>query len=170
MGGHGGGGGFSVGAGDAHGVFVVLHNGAPGLRPLKYRHPLAAGRGDLRVVVVDGGGADEELSPCDVLGGMAHGDRDAQGTQMLHRGAVGHVAALDRKSHAVEHLRQRAHGDASNAGEMDPAAGRHILLDLGFNMGHGKRSFPNGESRYLHFSRSYIILYLLFLRNLYFRS
>ena len=35
VGGHGGCGGFAVGTGDADGVFILLHDGAPGFRTLK---------------------------------------------------------------------------------------------------------------------------------------
>ena len=142
VGGHGGGGCLTVGAGDAQGVFILLHDGPPGLRSLKDGDAVGAGGGDLRVVVMDGGGADEELRPLDVLGYVAHMDGDAQGAQMLHRGTVAHVAALDLKAHAVKDLRQGAHGYAADAGQVDPAAGLDIGLNGKFHLGHGTKLPP----------------------------
>ena len=145
VGGHGGGGGLAVGAGDAQGVLILPHDGPPGLRPLKDRDPQGPGGGDLRVVVVDGGGAHHELRAVDVAGLVAHVDGNAQRAQPGHGGAVGLVTALDQEAHAVEHLRQRAHGHAADARQMDPAARGDVGGDFGVNMGHGTGSFPNGK-------------------------
>ena len=127
-----------MGAGNAHSVFILLHHGPPGLRPLKDRDALLTGRGDLRVVVPDSGGADDELRPLNGPGAVAHRHGDAQGAQMLHTLALAHVAALDQHAHAVEHLRQGGHGHAADAGEMDTPARGDIVLNFRINMGHGK--------------------------------
>ena len=50
--------------------------------------PSGAGGGDLRVVVMDGGGADDAVRPLHALRQVADGHRDAQGPQVLHRGAL----------------------------------------------------------------------------------
>ena len=62
VGAHGSGGGFAVGAGNAQGIGVFLHQGAPGLRPLVDGDAPGDGTGDLRVAVVDGGGADHKIA------------------------------------------------------------------------------------------------------------
>ena len=142
--GHGGGSGFAVGAGNAHRVFVSLHNGAPGFCPFKNRDTLLVGRGDFGVVIMDGGGTDQKFRPFNVLGAVAHSDRDTQAPQVLHSGAVLHVTALDLQAHAVQDLCQRTHGNAADTREVDPAAGNDIGLDFGIDMGHGTGSFPNG--------------------------
>ena len=49
VGAHGGGGGLAVGAGDAQGVLIVLHDGAPGLGPLIDGDAPGDGPGDLGV-------------------------------------------------------------------------------------------------------------------------
>ena len=89
MGAHGGGGGLAVGAGDAQGVIVVPHYGAPGLRPLEHRDSTAAGLYDLRVVVMDGRGADDELRVrLYVFGPVADEHFYTHGAQVLHLVAV----------------------------------------------------------------------------------
>ena len=93
---------------------------------------------------MDGGGTDQKLRPFNVLGAVAHSDRDTQAPQVLHSGAVLHVTALDLQAHAVQDLCQRTHGNAADTGEVDPAAGNDIGLDFGIDMGHGTGSFPNG--------------------------
>ena len=141
-------------------ITVLPHDGPPGLGPLEDGDAPGAGGGDLRVVVVDGGGADDKLRPLDVLGVVANVDGDAQLPQLLHHGAVRLVAALDGKAHAVEHLRQGAHGYAADARQVDPAAGGDVWLNLSLRMGHGAGSFPNGKARcrYLPFLQNCIIL------------
>ena len=130
MGAHGGGGGFSVGARHAQGVLIVAHNGAPGLSPLKDRDTGGPGGGDLRVVVVDGGGADDAVRPPDALRQVADDHGDAQGTQMLHRLAVMEVRAGDVHPRAVEYLGQRGHGDAADAHQMGVLAGADIVMNI----------------------------------------
>ena len=134
-----------MGAGDADGVLILPHDGSPGLRPLENGDAPGPGGGDLRVIIVDGGSTDHELRPFDVAGLVAHMDGDAQGAQMVHRGAAGLVAALDGEAHAVKHLRQGAHGHAADTRQVDPASGGDITLNIGINMGHGVRSLPERQ-------------------------
>ena len=93
------------------------------------------GLGDLRVVIVDGGGADDEIGALHVLRPVADGHRDAQGAEVLHRGAVVHIRAGDFDPHFVEHLGQRRHGDAADAHQMGGTAGGQIVVNIG--IGHG---------------------------------
>ncbi len=135
-----------MGTGDADGVFILLHDGAPGFRALKNGDALPAGGGNFGVVIVNSGGADDELRALDVAGRVPHVDGDAQAPQMIHHGAAGLVAALDRQAHAVKDLRQRAHGDAADARQMDPAARSDVMLNFGINMGHGTCFLPKRQS------------------------
>ena len=123
VGGHGRGGGLAVGAGHAQGVAVAPHDAAPRLRPLVYGDAPRDGPGDLRVAVVDGGGADHRVAAFQILGGVADGHLNAHGAQVPHRIAVRHVGALHHKAHALQHLGQRAHGHAADTGQMDAPAG-----------------------------------------------
>ena len=136
VGGHGGGGGLAVGAGHAQGVAVALHDGAPRLGALVYGDAPRHSAGDLRVVVVNGGGADHRVAVFQVLRRMAYGHGNAHGAQVLHGGAVGHVGALHRDAHALQHLGQRAHGHAADARQMDALAGLDILVKVLDGMEH----------------------------------
>ena len=136
VGGHGGGGSLAVGAGDAQGVAVALHDGAPGLGALVDRDAPGYGPGDLGVAVVNGGGADHRVAALQVLRRVADGHGDAHGTQVLHRGAVGHVRALDGDAHALQYLGQGAHADAADARQMDALAGVDILVEVLDRMKH----------------------------------
>ena len=126
VGGHRGGGGFAVGTGDAQGVFILAHDGAPGLGPLVDRDAAGNSPGDLGIFVVDGGGADHQVTVAQVFGAVAHIHMDAKAAQTLHRGALAHVRALDGQAHAPQNLRQRAHGHAADTGQMDAHAGLHV--------------------------------------------
>ena len=125
-----------MGAGDTQGVAVALHDRAPGLGPLVDGDAPGDSAGDLRVVVVDGGGADDGVAVLQVVGGVSDGDGDAHGAQVLDGVAVGHVRALDGDAHAVEHLGQGAHGHAADAGQVDALAGVKICVNVGSGMEH----------------------------------
>ena len=149
VGAHGGGGGLAVGAGHAQGVGVVAHDGAPGLGPLVHGDAPGHGPGDLRVAVVDGGGADHEVALSQVLGIVADGHRDAQGPQVLHRVALRHVGALDAEAHTVEDLRQGAHGHAADAHQVGPFAGDEKVADGVGIVHHGKNSLQAAAVRHV---------------------
>ena len=127
MGHHGGGGGLAVGAGEADGVLIGGHDIAPGLGPLKYRDPGLDRGGDLRVFVVDSGGADDAVRSLNVLGTVADGHGNAGLDQMIGGLALVHIRAGDRDAHAVEHHAQGAHGYAADADEMDVLAGLEVF-------------------------------------------
>ena len=115
VGAHGGGGGLSVGAGNAKGIAVALHDGAPGLSPLKDRDAPGDGAGDLRVFIVDGGGTDHQVAAPQIVRAVPDGDMNAHGAQVSNRFTFLHVRALDLQAHALEHLCQGTHGDAADA-------------------------------------------------------
>ena len=135
VGAHGGGGGLAVGSGDAQGVAVGAHDGPPGLGPLIDGKAQTAGLGDFGVGVVGGGGADDKLRPRHVFGPLADGNGNAQGAQVVHRGALPHVGAGDGHTHPVEDLRQRGHGYPPDAHQVGPAARDEIVVDAAVSHG-----------------------------------
>ena len=131
VGAHGSGGGLAVGARDAQRVFVAAHDGAPGLGAFKDRDTQGAGPGDLGIVVMYGGGADDQVRALHALGPMADGHGNAQRAQMGHRGALMQVGAGNDHPHALEHLGQRGHGYPADADQMGPAAGNDEIMNAG---------------------------------------
>ena len=104
--------------------WVVLGDRAPGLRPLKDRDASCPGGDDLGILIVDGGGADDELHVRrEVRGVVADVDLDALVAQPLDIAPLVHVGAGDDQTHPGEHLGQRGHGDASDADQMPLPAG-----------------------------------------------
>src|SRR5699024_1314705 len=121
LGNHGGGGGFAVGAGDADGVGIAPHENAPGLGALEDGNAFAvgggdasvvgiaphdvvaglgaledgnalvAGGGDFGVVVVGGGGADEERRDFNVLRPVADGHGNTLRLQLVGGGRAVHI-------------------------------------------------------------------------------
>ena len=136
VGGHGGGGGLPVGSGDAQGVAVALHDGAPGLGALIDRDAPGHGAGDLGIAVVNGGGTDDRVAVFQVLRRVADGHGDPHRAQVLHGVALAHVRALHRHAHALQYLRQRAHTHAADAGKVYALAGVDILVKVLSRMKH----------------------------------
>ena len=132
-----------MGAGDAQGVGVVAHDGPPGLGPLVDGDSPGHGPGDLRVAVVDGGGADHQVAVPQVVGVVADGHGNAQGAQALYGAAVVHVGALDLEALAQQHLRQGAHGHAADAHQVGPPAGDEVVGDGIGVVYHGGLPFQN---------------------------
>ena len=124
---HGGRCGFSVGAGNADGVLVGLHDLAPGLCPLKHGDAGGTGGGNLRVVVVGGSGADNAGSALNILRMVSDGNGNTLLLQFS--GAVGraHIRAGNLHPHALEHQTQRAHRNAADAHQMHVTAGCEIF-------------------------------------------
>ena len=127
---HGGGGGLAVGAGNAQGVGVVTHNGAPCLRPLEHGDAGGPGGGNFGIVVVDGGGADHALGALYTFRLMSDDHMDAHRAQASHRAAFLHIRAGDGQPGAAEHFGQRGHGYAADAHQMGTAAGTQIFVDV----------------------------------------
>ena len=125
-----------MGAGDAQGVAVALHDGTPGLGALIDRDAPGHGAGDLGIAVVNGGGTDDRVAVFQVLRRVADGHGDAHRAQVLHRVAVCHVGALHRDAHALQDLGQGAHTHAADARQVDPLAGVDILVKVLSRMKH----------------------------------
>ena len=136
-----------MGAGDAEGVGVALHDGPPGLGPLIDRDAPGHGPGDLGIAVMDGGGADHEVAVPQVLGAVAQVNGDAQGLEVLDGGALAHVGALDPEPHAPQDFRQGAHGNAADAHKVGPLAGHQIVADGERIVHHREASFPKPARR-----------------------
>ena len=133
VGAHRGGGGLAVGAGDAQGILVVGHDGPPGLGALKDWNTGLQGRGNLRIIVVDGGGANDAVGSLHTLGQMADGHRNGQGAQMVYRLAFTHVGAGDQDAPPLQDLCQRGHGYPADTYQMGPAAGLDVVLYVLFH-------------------------------------
>lgn len=117
-----------MGAGNADGIFVGLHDHAPGGGPLKNGDTQPPGGGDLRVVVVGGGSADDAVGPLNVGGAVADVDMDALGLQLLRGNGGVHVGARDVQAHPLQHQAQGTHGNAADAHQMDVVARGEIAL------------------------------------------
>ena len=139
VGAHRGGGGLSVGPRHTQGVVVVPHDGSPRLGPLEDGDAQPAGGGDLRVVIMDGGGADDAVRPLHALRQVADGHRDPQRPQVLHRPALVGVGAGDAHPRPVEHLCQRGHGHPSYPHQMGGPPGLNIVMYL---QGHVSSTSP----------------------------
>ena len=151
MGQHGGGGGFAVGAADADGVFVVPHDDTPGLGPLENGDAGLPGGGDLGVIVVGCGGADDAVGALDVLGAVADMDLNAVGQQLVGGNGGIHVRARDLDPHALQHQPQGAHGNAADAHQMDMLAGGDKCLDFLVATTHSQNLLKKGAVAPSHF-------------------
>ena len=112
-----------MGTGDAQSVPVLLHNGAPGLCTLINGYAPGHCTGYLRVIVVNSGGANNQLGVLQILRGMTYGNRDPLRAQMLYGFAFRHIRTLHAQAHAVKYLRQGAHGYSANTCQMNTDAG-----------------------------------------------
>ena len=86
------------------------------------------GGGNFRIVIVDGGGADDAARAIHALGQVADGYGNPQGAEMLNRGALVHIGAGDNDAPAMEYFGQRSHGDPADAHQMGPNAGADVGL------------------------------------------
>ena len=146
MGTHGGGGGFAVGAGNTQSVGIVAHQCAPGLGALKDGDPGGVGSGDLRVVVVDGSGADDAVRSLHALGQVTNGHRDAQGAEVEHAGALVQVGAGNDDSLAQQHFSQGGHRYAADPHQVGPQAGTDIIF---YGQVHKNTSFILTDREYI---------------------
>ena len=120
---------FAVGAGDAQGILIPPHNGSPGLGPLEHRNAQGMGRSDLRVIIVDSGGADHQVLALHTLPPVADDHGDAQGTEMVYRRVLFHIRAGDDQAFSVEHFCQGGHGHSANPHQMRPFPGYNVIMD-----------------------------------------
>ena len=125
---HAGRGGLAVCTGYADGVFIFAHDHAPGLRPLEHGDALRTGRGDLGIVVVGGGRADDAVRALNILGAVADVHFDALGDQLVGGDGGVHVRTGDRDAHAAQHQSERPHGDASDADQVNVLAGDKVAV------------------------------------------
>ena len=109
------------------------HDGPPGLGTLKDWNTGLQGRGNLRIIVVDGGGANDAVGSLHALGQMADGHRNGQGAQMVYRLAFTHVGAGDQDAPPLQDLCQRGHGYPADTYQMGPAAGLDVVLYVLFH-------------------------------------
>ena len=114
----------------------MLHDRAPRLRALIDRDAARDRARDLGVVVVDGGGADDEGAVLQVFCGVPDGDGDPLRAQLADGVALAHVGALHLQAHPGQHLGQRAHGHAADTGQMDTGTGLEKRLDIHSGMHH----------------------------------
>ena len=87
------------------------------------------GRGDLRVIIVDSGGADHQVLALHTLPPVADDHGDAQGTEMVYRRALFHIRAGDDQAFSVEHFCQGGHGHSANPHQMRPFPGYNVIMD-----------------------------------------
>ena len=127
---HRGGGGFSVGAGNADGIFIGFHNLAPGLGTLKHRNAGAAGCRNLGIVIVGGSGADNAVRPLNIFGTMANGHMDSFFNQLLCGKRSAHIRAGNLQPHSLQHQSQWPHRNAANANQMHPTAGNDVFRNI----------------------------------------
>ena len=133
---HRGGSGLAMGAGDADGVLIRLHDHAPCLCPLKDRDTGGTGGLDLRIVVVGGGGTDDALRPLDILGTVTDLHMDAMGDQLIGRNRGIHIRTGNGQPHALKHQPQRPHGNAADTDQMHPASGLDVRLHSQISLIH----------------------------------
>ena len=119
-----------MGAGDADGVFVGFHDLAPGLGPLEHGNACAAGSGDFRVVIVDGGGTNHAVRALDIFAPVPDGHMNPMLLQFLGGERGAHIGAGNLQAHALEHQSQWPHGDAANANQVHPPAGNNIFRNI----------------------------------------
>ena len=128
---HGGRRRLTVRSGDTERIFIVAHKCAPRLRPLKNRDSQRTCRHDLRVFIVDGSRPNDKfIFRQNILGTMADVHTDTASTQLRNFLALLHIAARDGKSHPVQYLRQRRHGNAAYANQIALLSGLKKILKL----------------------------------------
>ena len=130
MGHHGSSGGFSVGAGNADGILIGLHDLTPCLRTLKHRNAAGAGSRDLRIVIVRRGGADDAVGTCNVLGTVTDGHDNALTDQFIRGNRGVHIGTCHQHTHTLEHQSQRTHGNAADAHQVYMLARNQVFLDV----------------------------------------
>ena len=117
-----------MGAGNTDRVAVIHHNGAPGLGTLKNRDTGGVSGLDFRVVIVDGGGTDDQICAADILRAVSQSDRDTLGNQMVHVGVFVDVRPGDHQAGAFQHLGQWEHRNAADSDQMNMSTGGEILF------------------------------------------
>ena len=101
---------------------------APRLCPLEDRDARGARGGDLRVVVVGGGRADDAVRALNILLAVADVDGDPAALKLFRRDGGVHIRAGDLHAHAPQHKAERPHRHAADPDQMRPPAGTKILF------------------------------------------
>ena len=91
MGHHGGGSGLSMGTGNTNGIFIGLHDLAPGLCPLEHGNALSPGSSNLRIVIMGGSSTDDAVRSRNILGTVADVHMDAVGNELIRRHGGAHI-------------------------------------------------------------------------------
>ena len=103
---------------------------APRLCPLEDRDARGARGGDLRVVVVGGGRADDAVRALNILLAVADVDGDPAALKLFRRDGGIHIRAGDLHAHAPQHKAERPHRHAADSDQMAALAGDQILLNM----------------------------------------
>ena len=88
-----------------------------------------------------GGGAHYKVAVPQVFSIVADRDLNPQRAQVLNGITLTHIGALHRKSHALQNLCQRAHGNAADAHQVDALSGNQIITD-GIRIIHHRNILP----------------------------
>ena len=108
-----------MGAGNADGVVVPAHQQPPRLPALDNGQAEGARGDDFRVLVKDGGGADDGGGAAHVLFPLAYHDAGAQAFQPVGVNGALAVRALHAGAHMQQKLGERPHGHPADAAEMN---------------------------------------------------
>ena len=117
-----------MGAADADGLLVALHQLAQEVRALHGRDAQAGALHALGVVLGDGGGVDHQIRAVDVLGLLAHHALNALLPQRSQQVAVGAVGAGDGVALFQQHFGKARHAGAADADHVDALA--FIIADM----------------------------------------
>ena len=119
MGNHRGCGGLAMGAGNADGILVRLHNDTPRLGSLKHRNTQCPGTGNLRVVIMHRSGTNNAVCIANILRPVADLHTNTLGNQLIGGNRGIHIRAGNDQSHTLQHKTQRTHGYAADTDQMD---------------------------------------------------
>lgn len=117
---HSGGRGLAVGTRDRDGAVVAAGDDTEHHRALDGGDAFFFSRNKLGVILLDGGGVDDQLSAFNVFSLMTHKYRDAVRADAVESLALIRVGAGELKALAVQDLCERAHSRAADADKMDP--------------------------------------------------
>ena len=125
---HRGGGGLSVGTGYAYGIFICLHDNAPGLGPFENRNASHPGCGNLRIVIMGGSGTDNAVRSPDIFLPVTDIHLDAFGNQLIGGNRGIHIGAGYRQTHSLKYKSQRTHRHTADSNQMHPLSRLEIFF------------------------------------------
>ena len=106
-------------SGDSDGAAVAAGDDAEHHRSLDGGDALLLRRDQLGIILLDGGGINDQLCAIDILRLMSHENGDAVRADAVERFALVGVGAGELKALAVQDLRQRAHTRTADADKVD---------------------------------------------------